>query len=1312
MPGLQPRYGQLNLFRAGQFHQVPYRVFVSTAVGQEKSILLRAERSIRKKHPRAIMRTVNSELWIFSLSGKEDLPEADGQFGLKEISTGVFLSSTMATNDGSLPAPYYPFIQAVRHLLHICILSSVPDAILLENALLMYHNMMLHTDIYFSTTGDLFFRIYMEKSHRTRVSNKLIPVDTSVYLAPMNIAAVVVDECPPPLNGSLFMSNLALVLGVSEHHQHDASNLKWVKVKLDNGMVVSWPSTYCLVDIEKNSCESAYEDPAVPQVDNIWAKVFRKMSSVTKLSVSDNNSRAPQTGAPVPDVIPPVPSSATQTNGAATVYPTPPDPLTVHLRQSEDLMTPGTGADNWDALDEDLFGDDGVTDADFDFFDRKEDPEIIDEKMSNVEPDAPATVPESAGFEIKSTAVDSTSTQSTIPVPEFDQVKSTQIALDKDTHMGAKKPKESVPAVTLETNDRDSENDEYDDGSRKKRHKSIFAPLSFNSSIKISIDDKYSQGGRYFVSQEVIEGSGSDKSDSDSEQEESVARQPSIGSGSIPPLTTAFMTASTPRDHVLSFDSKSGLKAEDRNTSSSNSDEWLSLLAHPPANETSNANHKLKPNPFLDADDAEEIISTIIDQVMWDNGLFTSMFPEEEQCTGPDKHTLEPIQEAFPEIRALSLQDFLELVTAGQTSGSANGQTSGQNFASGSVNFNSAADDNTDKVDSLRNKSLSTHNSPVTGDVSRQSSTATAQASVIGSPAPSGGRQVDSTKKTGEVMHLPAPLYAFLRSDQPLKARGPILRFWKVFGLAPLYGTKALDVICLSPNGDGVDISLGPFLELLKGCYEDSGMGEMTLPLIGDSKPGIFPIDMSGPLAEKLEKGAEEVASAVTSKYQNDDTTKRLLFIIMNPYDTAQNLCIMIKFLMSIKHRLKGKLQQKVEFEIVPLSFVHKNDQLVMISQHRMTKLAIQAYDRFSFEMPSNGLVSERANPLLLTVRRNTPAFSLAKIPPIKLNFRFTTTPSVNLMDEDTILHMSYAASRDGRWMIVSWCDQWGGKCKISVFDLSQEKGRPRSFEDVCAEVWDMTLALCATEPIKWRIAIIKAGQMEDKEQRAWIALFESTSSDFVSYSYLLQSDIRGSLILTAEPSLFPFGGYQQQKMMENLIEGGAGVQATTPATPQRGLEVDSPEVYGVNVATPTSGTVTSSVDNEKGLNENNTIIDINDDAYGILFRSRVPLPPMSSPDKLKPAIGGMLIRSLTDTEQKYSERQTSPAGTQTGRQMCSEYTILHSTTPPMLTMKILLFQYRQLTSLAQNTGSASSTVQPWHIEAISKVLRILDALN
>lgn len=1313
MHGLQPSHGQLNLFRAGLFCQVPYRVFVSTAAGQEKSVLLRAERSIRKNHPYAIMRTVNSELWIFSLSGKEDLLDADGLFGLKEISTGVFLSSTMATSDGSLPAPYHPFIQAVRHLIHICILSSVPDAILLENALLMYHRTLLHTDIYFSTTGDLFFRIYMEKSNRTRVPNKSIPVDTSVSLVPMNIAAVVVDECPPPPNGSQFMHDLALVLGVSEQHQHDPLNLKWVKVKLDSGLVVPWPSTYCLIDMEKNSSETAHEDTAIREVDNIWAKVFHKMSSVTKLSKNNTNSRLLQTGVPVPDMASTLPpAAAAQTNGATTVYPTPPDPLTVHLRQSEDLMTPGTGADNWDDLDEDLFGDDGVTDADFDFFDRKEEPEIIDEKMSNMEPEETVTAP--AGLKSESTGTMLESTSSIKPISSASEVseKESRQVIERDNSVVFTEPKKSTVTITPEINDDDFEYDESVNSSRRKRHKSIFAPLTFNSSIKISIDDKYSQGGRYFVSQDAIEGSGSESSDSESQQEEIPIRHPSIGSGSIPPVTTALMTANTPRDHVLNFDSKSALKSEDHNPGTSNTEEWLSLLAHPPTNEASSVNHKLNPNVIQDADDAEEIIATIIEQVMWDNGLFASMFPEEDLCSEPDKHIMESIEGAFPETKQLSLQDFLELVTAGSTAGSANGQPSGQNFSSGAVSFNSSVDENPDKGDALRTKSLSNHNSPVSGDMQRQSSIAAAQATVIGSPAPPGGRQVDVTKKAGEVMHLPAPLYAFMRSDQPLKARGPILRFWKVFGLAPLHGPKALDVLCLSPSGDGVDITLGPFLELLKGCYEDSGLGEMTLATIGKSKPGIFPIDVSGPLADKLEKGAEEVASAVISKYQNLDTKQRLLFIVMNPYDTAQNFCIMIKFLISIKNQLKGKLKQKVEFQMVPLSFVHKKDQLVIISQHRMTKLAIQAYDRFSSEMPDNGLSDEKSNALLCAVQRNTPAFSLAKIPPIKLNFRFATTPSVNLMDEDTILHLSYAISRDGRWMIVSWCDQWGGKCHISLFGLSQAKGRTRTFEDVCAEVWDKTLSLCATEPIKWRIAIIKAGQMDDKEQRSWIALFESTTSEFVSYSYLLQSDIRGSLILTADPSLFPFGGYQQQKMMENMIEGSSGTQATTPATPQRGLEMDSPEVYGVNVATPTSGVVTSSADNEKGLNENNTIIDINDDAYGILFRSRVPLPPMSSPDKLKPAIGGMLIRSVTGADQKYPDQHSSPTGTQTGRQMCSEYTILHSPTPPMLTMKILLFQYRQLTSLAQNTGSASSTVQPWHIEAIIKVLRILDALN
>lgn len=45
---------------------------------------------------------------------------------------------------------------------------------------------------------------------------------------------------------------------------------------------------------------------------------------------------------------------------------------------------------------------------------------------------------------------------------------------------------------------------------------------------------------------------------------------------------------------------------------------------------------------------------------------------------------------------------------------------------------------------------------------------------------------------------IDTPHYTMVRMNQTLKAKSPILRFWKVFGLEPKNGKKTLSVIMLS----------------------------------------------------------------------------------------------------------------------------------------------------------------------------------------------------------------------------------------------------------------------------------------------------------------------------------------------------------------------------------------------------------------------------------------------------------------------------------------------------------------------------------
>lgn len=1046
-----------------------------------------------------------------------------------------------------------------------------------------------------------------------------------------------------------------------------------------------------------------------------------------------------------------------------SVYPTPPDPHGAKVKsegntvESTSWVTPGgLNSETWADMDEDLFGEDEeITEADFNFFDQPEEekkPAPNGEQGTVSEPPPPAVKKEP---------------DTTLPEPKTaEPATTTGVKRRNEDELDEGKYVDSSQ-ITIQSM---SEEDEKPLEHRIKRRKSIFSPLKFNSLISSSLDSKYSQGGRFFVpNPENNEDSSSSSSASDDDQEESDDDETAMGREterfhSIPGQQTEGQQddETTISEHPVHYINMwtSILRSS---TSSQTLGQPTEMPMEVPASSTNGGttDHVGTPNDQSNIDSA---VSELVQHIVWDNGLTSKIIPHAPKREAPDSTVIKRVSSVFPELQKLSLLDVLRLNTANQVIHSQTTHNSTrfgtpviESKQEGGGGGDAMNDDQKDEeqmkripssvtnindndmtttnahheptIDDSNNNATSIHasvwfsdgqsgsmlhsnaNTPTSTGIAAHSSMDAQHSSQIQqqqysqtqlqSQQSQHGQQQYKQENNSTIFPISVPFYSVIRAQAKMKARAPILRFWKVFGLTPQHGPKDLTTLMISPSGKGMLAAASAFLNFLKTTYEGCALGEMVLPEFKDlnSGNGIVPYACEEPDAESAIQNIKTALAQTAQYLPVSSGAKNICFIITDPFMHAPSLLPIIQYFFHLKKMwTSAQPGTNVFLQIVEAKEIAAKDTIVMPSQYKMVKVALNMYDMCSPGSTTNDVVQ---------TQRSLPAFTLARIPPAKINFRLSATPSLSLLDEDTLMHVAYSVSKDKRWLTAAWTDQWGEISKVDAFHLRKSGGRIRSFEDVCAEIWDTTMALIARVPVRWRVALAKLGVMDEPELSTWLLLSEpSTSSKKVSFVYFLSANTTPSLVVSGDYSIFPFGKYLQKDKKSKDHSGSTGAgsasgQPATPATPQRGTETESPD-YGTNIATPTSAGNTNG-DSSKNDSEDNVVVDVKDDSHGIILANHIEAisdDVLNNSNKPKPLITGFILKPGLNNDMEHR---------------LFEVSLVHCPTPYEGSMKSLLIHYRRLASLGDYTGVSNNEERghvPWHIEAVDKMLRVLNYLE
>jgi mediator of RNA polymerase II transcription subunit 13, fungi type len=553
-------------------------------------------------------------------------------------------------------------------------------------------------------------------------------------------------------------------------------------------------------------------------------------------------------------------------------------------------------------------------------------------------------------------------------------------------------------------------------------------------------------------------------------------------------------------------------------------------------------------------------------------------------------------------------------------------------------------------------------------------------------PNPRG--QHSEVAKQNSTFPLPAPHIEVRRAESRLAVLPSAAPFWENLGLAPCKGSKDVSAICIYPDGEGMSEGVSAFLDHTRSAYESGRFGTHERFCHPDVPDGLFPIDFGESnslsvadhqaLLVRIKETATRVGSLLISGSTEDNIVIYYIYDSTNP-ELLVPICSAFHDLFTVYKTGLNEENKSVTNELVlqfiPLDFVASHASFVVLRPSEYSRLAMEVYDRC----------------VDLTSGTPSPSIVLEQPLPRSIDFKMTLNPSISLLQENSCMHIAYAQSIDDRWVTAAWTDNIGSQQMTASYCLGR-KGVPltTSFSDVAHEIWETTLEVIASRKVHWRILVCKCGVMEPSEVDFWKGLASTESNAQISLT-LITVDTNPSLNLLPLSVSLPPNALTSQS-----------ISYTTPvSTPN--ASIVSPEQSG-NANTPardpgaTNANTPSDSTLELKIEADATLIDIRDQTWGAILSHR--LNNSRSLLEFYPAlVSGYLIKRT--------------GATISDAPVAMEVNVVHSEANPRVydaLLREILGHYRGLGTLARVRGCVDPVkdCRPWHIAAAEKGVRVL----
>lgn len=546
---------------------------------------------------------------------------------------------------------------------------------------------------------------------------------------------------------------------------------------------------------------------------------------------------------------------------------------------------------------------------------------------------------------------------------------------------------------------------------------------------------------------------------------------------------------------------------------------------------------------------------------------------------------------------------------------------------------------------------------------------------------PGGGQE-----QRPSLVQIAPPHLELRRYDTKLSVLPSAVSFWESLGLGPSQGHKDILSVSVFPNLDGMADSADVFMDRLRSTYESMKLGSFermtTSPMTVPN--GLLPYEVdktsNTPILAQVHRSnqplVDEMAKLAVAIFNSVTPPKNfVIFFVYTPDNpgTIIESCLAFQRMFELYRRAiterKKPSQNEVVLQLVPIDFVATSTSMVVLPPSECIRLCLEVYDRctlFGGPMPSPAIVLEQQ----LTQG---------------INFQLRNQPSANILQENSIMHIAYAQSVDERWVTAAWTDNRGCKQMTASYCLGRkEKPLTRTFADIAHEIWTTTNDLTSIWKVHWRIVITKVGAMNQQEINDWMTLAQTEVKSSVTL-VLLTVDTDPSLQLMPAMSKVP-------------VASQSAFYSTPVSTPQPSTM--SPEQSG-NPSTPKpgGGASTPGADNTATEAEADaSLVDVTDTTWGAVISHRLNTS-QSLTDPMPSLISGYLIK-------RGAWRADDPPSVM-------EVNVVHCEGNPRmheLLLREMLSVFRGLGTIARarSVTQREGDVRPWHVAAVEKAVMAL----
>ncbi|KAL9117165.1 MAG: hypothetical protein Q9187_006302 [Circinaria calcarea] len=403
----------------------------------------------------------------------------------------------------------------------------------------------------------------------------------------------------------------------------------------------------------------------------------------------------------------------------------------------------------------------------------------------------------------------------------------------------------------------------------------------------------------------------------------------------------------------------------------------------------------------------------------------------------------------------------------------------------------------------------------------------------------------DPETSTQDVFLIP-PLNILVQRGNILMEISPTaLPFWEQLGLEPSAGVKDIRAMCIYPESQMMQRSVGAFLETIGSTYQSMRLGNHTRRSLTDFADGFVPVRLDGSTIEgtagSLQKICERLGELLRCELDADQPT---IIYMVNPFDELKalpHLCSSFSKILEANGYGSGSCSYSTDLvlKILPISLLASRTTIALPPPQLYARLAMEVYNQSPHQSPRDPSSPINSHSL----------FQLAECIPKTISFSLTSDPSAALIREDAAYHLAYSWSSDGQWLSMALTNTCGSKhCSVS-YCLGMIPAKWPTFRAVAKEVWDTTLELLNTNWTAHQLFIVKDSLMAQVEIDTWAALAAQTEPNPVRI-----------VLVTVDPSpsLYCVGG--KGRNISPLDESDCyATPAATPLASIHALDLSSP---------------------------------------------------------------------------------------------------------------------------------------------------------